>query len=358
MNTQPLATRGVGITMKPEHKSFWAKAPLWLIAISLFTIACCLVLLVIRAGAPDEKTVQAAAGTNETETADGKIATRRPSGRFDAGRRGDEVLVLNRGSSTRVKTTEANETIVSDAPAARPVQAVLITDPRPPAQAAVTVSTGPYESGIRGTVYLKGVAPAETTIDVADTPCAESGQAPRMTRFFVTGTNGGLANTFVFITQGLSGPAFPPSQDTLELTFTNCLVEPFISTATSGARMVVRDAEGLNHQLRFEGASGPNPQPLFGRGMVEFENLQSTYLARVSCDTHRWESAYVGVYRNPYFALTDEQGGFSITNLPPGKYTLEARHPSKQGFERATKSVQVKPKETATMDIELSPRPY
>jgi hypothetical protein len=358
MNPQPLPTRGVGITMKPRPEGFWAaKAPLWVIAFSLFTIACCLVLLVVRTVAPDDKP-QASASTNQAQTISSKGPERRTPRNPEDFRRRDEMLVLNRESPRPSATAEGSDAIVAASAAARPVPAVLVTDPRPPAPVTAAVFAGPYESGISGTVSLKGQAPAETTINVGDIPCAEPGQAPRTTHFFQTGTNGGLANTFVYITQGLSGPAYPPSPDTLELTFTNCVVEPYISTVMYGTRLVVRDVEGINHQLRFDGSSGVNPQPLFARGMVEFQNLQSSYLARVSCDTHRWESAYIAIYRTPYFAVTDERGAFSITNVPPGKYTLEARHPSKQGFDYARKSIQVTAKQTATLDLEISARPY
>ena len=33
--------------------------------------------------------------------------------------------------------------------------------------------------------------------------------------------------------------------------------------------------------------------------------------------------AYVIVLHNPYFALTDIEGNFTIQNVPPGDYTLK-----------------------------------
>jgi hypothetical protein len=49
-------------------------------------------------------------------------------------------------------------------------------------------------------------------------------------------------------------------------------------------------------------------------------------LVRMKCDVHPWMFAYVGVVEHPYFAVTDKEGKFTIPNLPPGKYTLEAYH--------------------------------
>ncbi|HSE90632.1 MAG TPA: hypothetical protein VLJ79_30765, partial [Candidatus Binatia bacterium] len=36
--------------------------------------------------------------------------------------------------------------------------------------------------------------------------------------------------------------------------------------------------------------------------------------------------AYIHVFDHPYFAVTDEQGLFTIPNLPAGTYVLKAWH--------------------------------
>jgi hypothetical protein len=37
-------------------------------------------------------------------------------------------------------------------------------------------------------------------------------------------------------------------------------------------------------------------------------------------------SAWIVAIRHPYFALTDENGSFKITDVPPGKYKVIAWH--------------------------------
>jgi plastocyanin len=41
------------------------------------------------------------------------------------------------------------------------------------------------------------------------------------------------------------------------------------------------------------------------------------------CNVHPEMEAYVIVLQNPYFAITDRDGNFSIKNVPAGKYTLK-----------------------------------
>ena len=38
------------------------------------------------------------------------------------------------------------------------------------------------------------------------------------------------------------------------------------------------------------------------------------------CDVHPWMSAWVGVFDNPFHAVTQEEGSFSISGIPAGTY--------------------------------------
>jgi hypothetical protein len=45
-----------------------------------------------------------------------------------------------------------------------------------------------------------------------------------------------------------------------------------------------------------------------------------------SCDIHPWMKAWVSVRDTPWFAVSGEDGAFTIGGVPPGEYTLEACH--------------------------------
>ena len=49
-------------------------------------------------------------------------------------------------------------------------------------------------------------------------------------------------------------------------------------------------------------------------------------MLRVSCDVHRWMTAFVGVVNHPYFATSGVAGTYTIENVPPGTYTIQAWH--------------------------------
>jgi hypothetical protein len=77
-------------------------------------------------------------------------------------------------------------------------------------------------------------------------------------------------------------------------------------------------------------------------------------LVRFKCDVHPWMFAYVGVIEHPFFAVTDKEGSFIITNVPPGDYLLEAYHLKTHGVNPGlTQQVSVRTGEAAVADFTL-----
>jgi plastocyanin len=65
----------------------------------------------------------------------------------------------------------------------------------------------------------------------------------------------------------------------------------------------------------------------------------------VFCSIHANMHCVVLVLDNPYFAVTDDAGHYSITNVPPGSYTLKAWHerlPTQQQQITVTETGEVK----------------
>ena len=71
-------------------------------------------------------------------------------------------------------------------------------------------------------------------------------------------------------------------------------------------------------------------------------------VVKITCDVHKWMSAFVIVKANPYFAVTDEAGRFKIDNVPAGSYKLEAWQ---EKLGKKTVDVVVKPKEDSSVDL-------
>ena len=71
-------------------------------------------------------------------------------------------------------------------------------------------------------------------------------------------------------------------------------------------------------------------------------------MLRVTCDVHRWMTAFVGVVGHPYFATSGAGGTFTIANVPAGSYTIQSWH---ELFGVLTQTVRVTEGSTSTVDF-------
>lgn len=62
------------------------------------------------------------------------------------------------------------------------------------------------------------------------------------------------------------------------------------------------------------------------KGQVIRKPLKRAGLVELVCDSHGWMNGWIAVLDHPYFAITGEDGAYTITDVPPGTYTLTAWH--------------------------------
>ncbi len=60
-------------------------------------------------------------------------------------------------------------------------------------------------------------------------------------------------------------------------------------------------------------------------------------IVKIFCEIHFSMRAYVHVLETPYFATSDENGGFAIDNIKPGEYTLRVWQENLPALERSVR---------------------
>ena len=68
----------------------------------------------------------------------------------------------------------------------------------------------------------------------------------------------------------------------------------------------------------------------------------------VRCDVHSWMSAWIVIEEHPYVALSDAQGEFKITEVPPGDYELRIWH---EGLGEVLRDVSVRVGEDSFVEL-------
>ncbi len=186
---------------------------------------------------------------------------------------------------------------------------------------------------LTGKVTLKGTPTPEVALAMDET-CGKLGPA-QTTRHYIVGKDAGLANVFVYIKAGLTEKAKVPDAPVI-IDQKNCMYNPYITGAMVGQKVRFKNSDPVMHNVHAtpEATKGNKefnePQP------QGFPDIDKTFdkpevLVRVKCDVHNWMFTYVGVVDNPYFAVTDKDGNFTIKGLPNGKYTVCAYHQKAHG---------------------------
>ena len=184
---------------------------------------------------------------------------------------------------------------------------------------------------ITGKVVLKGTPPPEITIDMSTSPdktCGAAHTTPVTTRHYLVSKDGGLANVLVYVKSGLEGKTFPTPTTEPMLDQVGCLYEPYVMGVMVNQKFKIKNSDPTMHNVHATPKVNKEfnfAQPI--KDQVTERSLDKVEVpVRFMCNVHAWMFAYVGVFDNPFFAVTDKDGNFKISGLPNGKYTIEAYH--------------------------------
>ena len=183
---------------------------------------------------------------------------------------------------------------------------------------------------ITGVITFKGTPPAEKEITpIKDDPdCAAlyPGALPK-TKFYVVGANGELADVIVSL-KGISGKSTGASAAPVVMDQKGALYTPQILAIQTGQKFIVKNSDPLVHNVHTKPTANPesNQVQMPGGADLTFTFDKPEMFLKFQCDVHPWMFAWVSVFDHPYFAVSGKDGKFTIKNVPPGKYTLEAVH--------------------------------
>ncbi|MCH7491235.1 MAG: hypothetical protein IID05_11140 [Gemmatimonadetes bacterium] len=132
-----------------------------------------------------------------------------------------------------------------------------------------------------------------------------------------------------------------------------CQFDPHVSVATVGDTIVSTNGDPTLHTAHYYGVLRGNIS-LPASGMVVSRVARLPGMISVLCDVHGWMKAFIRVGEHPYHAVTDDQGHFRISEIPPGSYTLELWH-EKLGTQQV--SVRIEPGTTSRIELEYTLAP-
>ena len=210
------------------------------------------------------------------------------------------------------------------------------------APAAAPVAVSADAATLTGLVKFEGGKPAMPAIQMSADPYCQSQHAtPQTDEEVIVGPAGELANVIVWIK---NAPAGNTASAPAVLDQKGCLYHPHVQALEVNQPLQIKNSDATLHNVH----AMPNVNSQFNegqpvQGMVstkKFEKVEAEPF-KVKCDVHGWMKSYMIVLPHPYHAVSGMNGQFTIPNLPPGTYTIEAWH-EKYGKQEQTITVGAK----------------
>jgi hypothetical protein len=217
----------------------------------------------------------------------------------------------------------------------------------------LTTFTGGH---LRGTVTLKGkpVKPRRFNLSLYPDPyyCGRisDGKGWRYTPFMTSSANQTVSGIIVYIQNINRGKHFSVPMATVSAK--NCRFSPYLSLLKQEDLVMFENWDPVQHKLEIYqfSESGARfirrenlPRPLKSkksdflitgkhvqhrRGLVVLHEVTSPGPLVFRCAYHEYMEGWGFIMTHPYFTLTDDEGHYSLENIPPGTYQVVAWHPS------------------------------
>ena len=209
---------------------------------------------------------------------------------------------------------------------------------------------------ITGSVLFRGPVP---TFREPSAPFPDCGERTPQDPLRVS-SEGRVANVFVYIKEGLPPGDYALPTAPILLDQRACDYHPRVFGIRAGQQLVIRNSDKLLHNVRShgDGAGLTQSANTFNVAMPN-EGMTLTKIfpeaqvpVALNCDVHPWMRAYAGVVAHPFFAVTGDDGTFSLSGLPAGTYTLEAWH---ERLGRTSVTIKLGADESANANLEFKP---
>ncbi|HTV59477.1 MAG TPA: carboxypeptidase regulatory-like domain-containing protein [Verrucomicrobiae bacterium] len=233
---------------------------------------------------------------------------------------------------------------------------------------------------IQGVVKWTGTVPKIPKLPITknEQVCDPQNTKTRDLERLLIGPDGAVENTVVYLKNVSEGKAMAIPDQRWHLDQKNCRYVPHILIVPVGSALQIESSDPILHTVHMSGAASNNiPFPFQGQYIPAM--MREPGVVNLKCNAgHVWMNAEVIVVKNPYVAVTDEQGRFKISDVPPGDYEIEAWHegwriiseesvldvssqvevkrPIYSSPETWDKKVTVKGGQTSTVDFALSER--
>ena len=182
-----------------------------------------------------------------------------------------------------------------------------------------------FAGEVTGRVKYIGKPPKAKKLRMdADPVCAASHKEAAKTESFIVDGDGNLANVIVYL-KGVSYTG-KPLATAATIDQKGCVYSPHVLGVMAGQPIKILNSDATMHNIH----ALPKVNREFNKGMPKslkettnvFDKAEDVFV--IKCDVHPWMKNYTQVFDHPYFAVTGNDGTFSISDVPDGTYEVVA----------------------------------
>jgi len=222
-----------------------------------------------------------------------------------------------------------------------------------------SVSADAYEGGdvanggtISGKALFLGDVPARPAIDVTKDK-EVCGATEHLSDLLVVSANKEIKDVIVSIVDIETGKAIeiPAANPTLDQN--GCVFTPHVICVAAGTTVDILNSDSVTHNVHTypeENSAVNKAQPPSLKKIGLETEFGEEDPMKVSCDYHGWMSAWIGIFEHPYYAVTGDDGSFTLSNIPAGAYEVKAWQ---EDLGELVKTISVKAGETTTENFEF-----
>lgn len=183
--------------------------------------------------------------------------------------------------------------------------------------------------------------------------CSKLSDGYRLLREVTVRPDGGLKDVVVVVEGVERGKPFALTTAKVEAKL--CQFFPFVTVISNTRRVRAFNHDPVPHDIQGLARDQPGNERVFSRpalrarGTTDLVRLaKGHHVFTMQCSMHPYMQNWGYAVDNPYYAVTDATGAFSIKDLPPGTYRLKAWHPILGTQEQ---ELTVAPNETISLDL-------
>lgn len=215
---------------------------------------------------------------------------------------------------------------------------------------------------IHGNVLFKGATPQPRSFGLIVYPDMDvcqrisDGKGHRMLRDFTISKEGGLKDVVVVVEDVRQGKPFRFMGP--DITMRNCEFSPFMSVVRDRDVMTFQNKDRVIHDIQtYAIEDNKRGDKIFDRAALpdttftqEIKVPKGQRIVWTQCGKHSFMQTWSYTVDNPYYAITGDDGSFSIQDLPPGRYRVTAWHPFMKLREQ---TIDVAPNSSAVVNFEF-----